>query len=117
MWGFGYLRCWQGSLYLLLLGLGWAQVATTRSLRVVVQDAQTQEALAGAVVMPLGEGLTGTLTDTLGVAELRLPLSEDTIWVEIRYLGYKTLRLPLTGKSSVLLRARLKPEAFSRRRS
>ncbi len=112
MWRSGYIGNWQKTLFLLFLGLGWAQIANTRSLRVIIQDAQTQEALAGAIVVPLVEGIPGTLSDTLGVAELRLPLSEDTLWIEIRYLGYQTLRLPLTGKSSVLLRVRLKPEGI-----
>ncbi|MCX7607260.1 MAG: TonB-dependent receptor, partial [Bacteroidia bacterium] len=94
---------------------GWvcAQNPSARRYRVAVRDAQTQEALVGATVVPLREGLAGALTDTLGVASLALPTSTDTVWVEVRYLGYESQRIPLTARSPLLIEVKLREEGVT----
>ena len=107
-----FMGLWRVGLALLCLGYGWAQSPTSRTFRILVQDAQTQEALVGATVVPSRPGVSGVLTDTLGTARLTLPISGDTIWVEVRYLGYETQRLPLTSRSPSLIQVRLQAEGI-----
>lgn len=58
----------------------------------------------------LGAGGAGALTDTLGVAELSLPVSSDTLWLEVRYVGYLPVRLPITARSPLFLEVKMQGE-------
>ncbi len=58
-----------------------------------IRDAQTQEALGGAVVR---YGDTGVICDSMGVGLLRLPITRETLWVEARYMGYTPKRISIT---------------------
>lgn len=84
--------------------------STQRRYRFVVRDAQTQEALAGATIVPLHVGIPGALTDSLGVALLSLPISKDTLWIEVRYLGYETSRVPITARTGLLIEVSMRAE-------
>lgn len=100
---------------LILGGIGlillYGQVPQRRY-RVAIRDAQTQEALAGATVIPLYAGSNGVLTDTLGIASLTLPAPKDTLWIEVRYMGYETRRYPITAKSGLFIEVSLQPEGI-----
>ncbi|MCS7298175.1 MAG: TonB-dependent receptor [Bacteroidia bacterium] len=87
--------------------------SSLRRYRIVVRDAQTQEALVGATVVPLKGGLQGALTDSLGVAVLALPASAETLWIEVRYMGYEPYKLPVTARTAPLVEAILKPEGVT----
>jgi hypothetical protein len=101
-------KAWVGVVGLVLCL--YAQGGVSRRYRMVVRDAQTQEALAGATLIPLREGLAGVLTDSLGVGTLLLPSAPDTIWVEVRYMGYETQRVPVTSRSPLLIEVKLQEE-------
>lgn len=101
MWRFWAGLCVLASLY--------AQSAQRRY-RIAVRDAQTQEALAGATIIPLRAGISGALTDSLGVATLNLPASGDTLWIEVRYLGYETSRVPITPRTGLLVEVSMRAE-------
>lgn len=94
----------------LLLCLSLYAQTVQRKYRIAVRDAQTQEALAGATVIPQIEGISGALTDTLGIATLSLPISADTLWLEVRYLGYETSRVPITARTGLLVEVLMKAE-------
>ncbi|MEN3040789.1 MAG: TonB-dependent receptor [Bacteroidia bacterium] len=96
---------------LLLLGV-YAQTGY-RKYRIAVQDAQTREALAGAAVTLIGFANIGAVTDSLGVATLTLPVSPETLWIEVRYMGYTSRRIPVTPKSPLFLEVALQPEGIS----
>ncbi|MCX7763841.1 MAG: TonB-dependent receptor [Bacteroidia bacterium] len=100
MWKF-----WAGMLILAV----YAQTAQ-RKYRIVVRDAQTQEGLAGATIFPQRPGSAGALTDSLGVATIALPAAYDTIWIEVRYLGYQTAKVPITARTGLLVEVPLQPE-------
>ncbi|MCX8111782.1 MAG: TonB-dependent receptor [Bacteroidia bacterium] len=93
----------------LVIAILWAQT-TPRRYRILVRDAQTQEALAGATVVPQKAGLSGALTDSLGVATLSLPVSAETLWIEVRYMGYEPGRVPITSRTGLLVDIVLYPE-------
>ncbi|MCX7607261.1 MAG: outer membrane beta-barrel protein [Bacteroidia bacterium] len=82
-----------------------------RKYRFVVLDAQTQEPLAGAYIFNLSDS-SGKVTDTTGVADVLITFHTDTAWVEVRYLGYETQRLPLTPKGSPQQKLLLTPEGI-----
>ncbi|MCX7651746.1 MAG: TonB-dependent receptor [Bacteroidia bacterium] len=98
---------WRAFVALFLLGL-YAQTAH-RKYRFAVRDAQTQEALAGAAVALLGTN-TGTLTDSLGIATLSLPITSETLWIEIRYIGYTSNKVPITARTGLFVEVALEPE-------
>jgi len=96
--------------FLGLVGIVAAQGEAVRRYRVRVWDAATQEALAGASVVALRLGGVGVLTDTLGIAELALPVTSDTLWLEVRYVGYGSVRVPITSRSPLFLEVKMQGE-------
>ncbi|MCS7188608.1 MAG: TonB-dependent receptor [Bacteroidia bacterium] len=100
-------------LWIGLLGCIYAQSpSNVRRYRLLVKDAQTQEGLAGASVAPLREGVRGAITDSMGIALLGVPTGIETLWVEVRYVGYTTERVPITPRSSMLIEVKLKEEGI-----
>ncbi|MEQ8878543.1 MAG: carboxypeptidase-like regulatory domain-containing protein, partial [Cyclobacteriaceae bacterium] len=63
-----------------------------------VTDAETGEALIGATVVVQGT-TDGTVTDLDGNYRLTVKNSETTL--EFSYIGYKTMSVPLNGRTSV----------------
>lgn len=104
------LRFWGGTFLFVLWGITAAQVGSVRRYRVRVWDAATQEALAGASVVVLRSGAGGALTDTLGIAEVNLPFGLDTAWLEVRYVGYLPVRVPITARSPLLVEVKMQGE-------
>ncbi|MCS7297460.1 MAG: outer membrane beta-barrel protein [Bacteroidia bacterium] len=113
----------------LLIGLVWAQeerqiplpsvsapnlssfTYPQRFYRFIVLDAQTQEALPGAYIINLTDS-TGYLTDSMGVAEVAISFRQDTVWMEVRYVGYEKQRIPLTLRNSAQQQLWLLPEGI-----
>ncbi len=88
-----------------LWGLGlvlWAQ--TGQKIQLVVYDRETEEPLVGASVQWPGGG---TYTDTLGQALVPRPTGQDSLRLEIRYLGYPPCDLVLVRSSPAIIRLRL----------
>ncbi|MCX8112112.1 MAG: outer membrane beta-barrel protein [Bacteroidia bacterium] len=80
-----------------------------RFYRIIVLDAQTQEPLPGAYVFNSSDS-TGLLTDSMGVAEIGVIFHTDTVWIEVRYIGYETQRVLLSKRARVQQQLFLSPE-------
>ena len=75
------------------------QLYAQRSLTGTVVDADNpDETIIGATVKVMGTG-SGTATDLNGGFTLQLPKGKNTI--QVSYVGYKTLTMDVSGKSSV----------------
>ncbi len=79
-------------------GLGLS--AQTRTYHGTVLDAETNEPLIGATVMPVGGG-QGTATDIDGRFNITVPLKVHD--VTISYVGYQAVTVPLTDNMTVKL--------------
>ncbi|MCS7188575.1 MAG: outer membrane beta-barrel protein [Bacteroidia bacterium] len=115
---------WRG---LLLVALLWAQeerelfsppikrepkettIYPKRLYRLIVLDGQTQEALPAAYILNLSDSV-GYITDSMGVAEVEIQFKTDTVWLEVRYIGYESKRVALTIKAGPQQRFLLLPE-------
>ncbi|MCS7152786.1 MAG: TonB-dependent receptor [Bacteroidia bacterium] len=82
-----------------------------RFYRFIVLDGQTQEPLPGAYILNLSDS-TGFITDSLGVAEVGVTFYSDTVWMEVRYVGYETQRVPLLKQGRVQQQLFLSPEGI-----
>lgn len=78
------------------------QLYAQRSLTGTVVDADNpDETIIGATVKVMGTG-SGTATDLNGGFTLQLPKGKNTI--QVSYVGYKTLTMDVSGKSSVTIK-------------
>ena len=78
------------------------QLYAQRSLTGTVVDADnSDETIIGATVKVMGTG-SGTATDLNGGFTLQLPKGKNTI--QVSYVGYKTLTMDVSGKSSVTIK-------------
>lgn len=86
--------------WLWCLGLAlWAQ--SGQKIRLIVYDKQSEEPLVGATVRWAGGGV---LTDTLGQAWVPRPMGQESLAVEVSYLGYEPYRLMLSRGSAAIIR-------------
>ncbi len=85
-----------------MLGLLWSQGG--QKVRLVVYDKQSEEPLAGATVRWSGGG---ALTDTLGQALVPRPTGQESLLVEVSYLGYEPYKLTLGRGSAAIIRVGL----------
>ncbi len=81
-----------------LMACTWSLSAQTRSYQGTVVDATTSEPLIGATILPLGGG-QGVATDADGKFKLNVPANVKEI--QVSYVGYKTIKLPLTQNMTV----------------
>ena len=81
-----------------LMACTWSLSAQTRSYQGTVVDATTSDPLIGATILPLGGG-QGVATDADGKFKLNVPANVKEI--QVSYVGYKTIKLPLTQNMTV----------------
>ena len=90
-------------LFLILMALvvcSWTAMAQTRTYHGTVVDAANNEPLIGATVMPIGGG-AGVATDIDGKFSLTVP--SKVTEVQVSYVGYHTVKVPLTENMVVSL--------------
>ncbi len=85
-----------------LIVCSWTAMAQTRTYHGTVLDAESDEPLIGATVMPIGGG-QGVATDIDGKFTLTVPAKVRQI--QISYVGYTTVRVDLSDNMVVKLKA------------
>lgn len=84
-------------LLLLFVAMGMSSLASAqRTIKGVVTDGQSGEALIGANVLVIGTS-SGTITDIDGTYEIRVP--DGASQIEITYTGYASQRIALTASN------------------
>ncbi len=85
-----------------LIACSWSLSAQTRTYRGTVVDANNDEPLIGATVMPLGGG-QGVATDVDGNFTLTVPSKVREI--QVSYVGYTTTRVALSDNLTIKLKS------------